>query len=136
MINRPGNPHPVCSELQNSRIRVAVGDCSVTERRRWRPPTCARKTIVDTNTSRTDARRRVCAAIVPYRELDYTSRNQRSHLATKIRNHHSLTVSSWYEHASIELIVSFVNILGTPPPTHKAAWLSLSNFLGAQTLRI
>ena len=36
--NRPGYPHPVCSELENSGIRVAVGDGSVTERRRWRPP--------------------------------------------------------------------------------------------------
>ena len=35
---RPGYPHPPSSELQNSGIRVAVGDCSVTERRRWRPP--------------------------------------------------------------------------------------------------
>ena len=35
---RPGYPHPVSSELENSGIRVAVGDCSVTERRRWRPP--------------------------------------------------------------------------------------------------
>ena len=35
--NRPGYPHPVSSELENSG-RVAVGDCSVTERRRWRPP--------------------------------------------------------------------------------------------------
>ena len=46
--NRPGYPHPVSSELENSGIRVAVGDCSVIERRRWRPPyqncTCARKT--------------------------------------------------------------------------------------------
>ena len=40
------------SELENSGIRVAVGDCSVTERRRWRPPyqnrqncTCTRKTL-------------------------------------------------------------------------------------------
>ena len=31
--NRPGYPHPVCSELENSGIRVAVGDCSITERR-------------------------------------------------------------------------------------------------------
>ena len=31
--NRPGYPHPVSSELENSGIRVAVGDCSVTERR-------------------------------------------------------------------------------------------------------
>ena len=36
--NRPGYPHPVSSELENSGIRVAVGDCRVTERRRWRPP--------------------------------------------------------------------------------------------------
>ena len=36
--NRPGYPHPVSSELENSGTRVAVGDCSVTERRRWRPP--------------------------------------------------------------------------------------------------
>ena len=51
--NRPGNPHPVSSELEYSCIRVAVGYCSVTERRRWRPPyqtgktvqSCARKTL-------------------------------------------------------------------------------------------
>ena len=36
--NRPGYPHPVSSELENSGIRVAVGDSSVTERRRTRPP--------------------------------------------------------------------------------------------------
>ena len=36
--NRPGYPHPVSSELEISGIRVAIGDCSVTERRRWRPP--------------------------------------------------------------------------------------------------
>ena len=83
--SRPGYPHPVSSELENSGIRVAVGDCSVTERRLWRPPcqtdktyTCTQNT---TSTTRTDARRRVCAAMVPYRwatrgtslrELEYT----------------------------------------------------------------
>ena len=36
--NRPGHPHSVCSELEKSGIRVAVGNCRVTERRRWRPP--------------------------------------------------------------------------------------------------
>ena len=36
--NRPGYPHPVCSELKNSGIKVAIGDCSVNERRRWCPP--------------------------------------------------------------------------------------------------
>ena len=43
--NRPGYPHPVCSELENSGIRVAVGDCSVTERRWWRPPYQTGKTV-------------------------------------------------------------------------------------------
>ena len=43
--NRPGYPHPVSSELENSGIRVAVGDCSVTDRWRWRPPYQAGKTV-------------------------------------------------------------------------------------------
>ena len=43
--NRPGYPHPVSSELENSGIRVAVGDCSVTECRRWRPPYQTGKTV-------------------------------------------------------------------------------------------
>ena len=43
--NRPGYPHPVSSELENSGIRVAVSDCSVTERRRWRPPYHTGKTV-------------------------------------------------------------------------------------------
>ena len=33
------------SELENSGIRVAVGDCSVTERGRWRPPYQTGKTV-------------------------------------------------------------------------------------------
>ena len=41
--NRPGYPHPVSSELENSGIRVVVGDCSVTERRR--PPYQTGKTV-------------------------------------------------------------------------------------------
>ena len=43
--NRPGYPHPVSSELENSGIRVAVGDCSVTERRRRRLPYQTSKTV-------------------------------------------------------------------------------------------
>ena len=43
--NRQGYPHPVSAELENSGIRVAVGDCSVTERRRWRPPYQTGKTV-------------------------------------------------------------------------------------------
>ena len=71
--NRPGNTHPLSSELENSGIRVAVGDCSVTERRRWRPPYQTGKTVHvhanlnTTNTTRTDAWRRVPGAMVPYR---------------------------------------------------------------------
>ena len=33
------------SELENSGIRVVVGDCSVTKRRRWRPPYQTGKTV-------------------------------------------------------------------------------------------
>ena len=43
--NRPGYPQSVSSELVNSGIRMAVGDCSVTERRRWRPPYQTGKTV-------------------------------------------------------------------------------------------
>ena len=43
--NKPGHPHPVSSELENSGIRVAVGDCSVTERWRWCPPYQTGKTV-------------------------------------------------------------------------------------------
>ena len=83
--SRPGYPHPVSSELENSGIRVMVGDCSVTERQRWRPPYQTGKTVhvhaKHYNTTRTDAWRWVCAAMVAYRwatrgtslrELEYT----------------------------------------------------------------
>ena len=51
---RPGYPHPVCSELENSGIRVAVGDYSVTERWRWRRPYQTDKTVhVHANTLQT-----------------------------------------------------------------------------------
>ena len=43
--NRPGYPHPVSSELENSGIRVVVGDCNVTERRLWCPPYQTGKTV-------------------------------------------------------------------------------------------
>ena len=69
--NRPGYPHPVSSELENSGIRVAVGDCSVTESRGGvgliKPAKLCMCMQNTTNTTRTDARRRVCAAMVPYR---------------------------------------------------------------------
>ena len=44
-FNRPGYLHPVSSELENSGIRVAIDDCSITERRRWRPPYQTGKTV-------------------------------------------------------------------------------------------
>ena len=34
-----------CFELENSGIRVAVGECSVTGRRQWRPPYQTGKTV-------------------------------------------------------------------------------------------
>ena len=43
--NRPGYSHTVSSELENSGIRVAVGDCSVFERRRWHLPYQTSKTV-------------------------------------------------------------------------------------------
>ena len=43
--NRPGYLHPVSFELENSGIRVAVSDCSVTEPRQWRPPYQRGKTV-------------------------------------------------------------------------------------------
>ena len=68
--NRPGYPHPVSSELENSGIRVAVGDYSVTNHRGWRPPYRTGKTVHVhakhyTNTTRTDTWRRVCTAMDP-----------------------------------------------------------------------
>ena len=44
-IDQDIRTHAVSSELENSGIRVAVGDCSVTERRRWRPPYQTGKTV-------------------------------------------------------------------------------------------
>ena len=68
--NRPGYLHPVSSELENSGIRVAAGDCSVTERPGWRPPYQTGKLCMctqnSTNTTRTDTRHRVCVAMVRY----------------------------------------------------------------------
>ena len=43
--SRPGYPHLVSSAPEISGTRVAVGDCSVTEHRRWRPPYQTGKTV-------------------------------------------------------------------------------------------
>ena len=63
--NRPGYLHPVSSELGNSGIRVAVGDCSVIEHRWWRPPYQTGKTVhVHTDTLQTWQGRMHCAGCV------------------------------------------------------------------------
>ena len=81
--NRPGYPHPVSSELENSGVRVVITvSLNVGGGVRLIKPAklymCTQNT---TNTTRTDARRRLCAAMVPYRwstrgtslrELEYT----------------------------------------------------------------
>ena len=43
--NRPGYQHPVSSKLEDSGIRVGVGDCIVIEHRRWRLPYQTSKTV-------------------------------------------------------------------------------------------
>ena len=43
--NRPGYPYPVCFELENSGIRMAVNDCSVNEHQQWHPPYQTGKTV-------------------------------------------------------------------------------------------
>ena len=72
--NRPGYPHPASSELENSGIRVAVGDCSVTECRRWRPPYQTSKTVHvhAKQYKHNEDRRRVYAATVPYCWLSHS----------------------------------------------------------------
>ena len=65
--SRPRYPHPVCSELENSGIRVAVCDCSVTERWLIKQAKLYMCTQTQPNTTKPDARRKVCGAMVPYR---------------------------------------------------------------------
>ena len=86
--------HPVSSELENSGIRVAVGDCSVTERRRWRPPYQTGKTVhvhAKHYKHNEDGRTApgVCGNVsVPLshsgNELEYTDFRKISHLVKKI----------------------------------------------------
>ena len=81
--NRSGYPHPVSSELKNSGIRVAVGDCSVTEHRRWRPHYQTGKTVhvhakhyKPNEDGRAGCR---CAAMVPLGERRYENWNAHKH---------------------------------------------------------
>ena len=91
---RPGYPHPVSSELENSGIRVAVGDCSVTERRRWRPPYQTGKTVHCTKTLQTQQGRRHGAGCVrqwfctaePLGECRYENWNTHSHIVLEGKN--------------------------------------------------
>ena len=70
--NRPGYPHPVSSELENSGIRVqSVNAVSLNVGGGLRPIKPAKLCMCrqnTTNTTRTDARRCECAAMVPSRE--------------------------------------------------------------------
>ena len=83
--NRPGYPHPVSSELElvvsEWRSVIAVSLNVGGGVRLIKPAKLCMCTQNTTNTTRTDARRRVCAAMVPYRratrgtslrELEYT----------------------------------------------------------------
>ena len=80
-----------------SGIRVAVGDCSVTECRRWRPPyqnwqicTCARRTL-QTQRGRTNGAGRVrqwFRTAEPLGERRYENRNTHTHFAHLI---HAIT---------------------------------------------
>ena len=95
--NRPGYPHPVCSELEKSGIRVAVGDCSVTECRRWRPLYQIDKTvhvhadILETRRRRTHgagcARPWYCTA-EPLGERRYENRITQTHTKLEIFLYH------------------------------------------------
>ena len=86
------------SELENSGIRVAIGDCSVTERQWWRPPyqncACARKNTI--NTMRTEARRWPAGCVrqwfrtaEPLGERRYENWNTHTH-RVKVKAYHSL----------------------------------------------
>ena len=86
--NRPGYLHPVSSELENSCIRVAVSDCSFTERQRWRPPCQTGKTVhVHAKTVQTQRGRTNSAGCVrqwfrtaePLRERRYENWNTHTH---------------------------------------------------------
>ena len=99
--NRPGYPHPVSSELENSGIRVAVGDCSVTERRRWRPPYQTGKTVhMHAKTLQTQRGRTHGAGCVrqwfrtaePLGERRYENWNTHTHTIETGCGHHVLRV--------------------------------------------
>ena len=91
--NRPGYLHPVSSELENSGIRVAVGDCSVNERRRWRPPNQTGKIVhVHANTLQTQRGRTQGAGCVrqwfrtaePLGERHYENWNTQTHSGSSV----------------------------------------------------
>ena len=89
--NRPGYLHPVSCELENSGIRVAVGDCSVTEHRRWHLPYQTGKTVhmhaktLQTQRGRTHSAgcmRQWFRTTEPLRELRYENWNTHTHTHT------------------------------------------------------
>ena len=91
--NRPGYPHPVSSELENSGIRVAVGDCSVTERRRWRPPYQTGKTVHVQTHGAGCVRQWFCTA-EPLGERRYDNWNTHTHTHTLVPWQNSVLMTS------------------------------------------
>ena len=89
--NRPGYPHPVSSELENSGIRGAVGDCSVTERRRWRPPYQTGKAVHTLQTQRGRTHGAGCVrqwfrTAEPLGERRYENWNTHTHTTINVKN--------------------------------------------------
>ena len=94
--NRPGFPHPVSFELE---IRVAVGDCSVTERRRWRPPYQTGKTLhVHAKHYKHNENGRTAPGVcgngsVPERRYENWNTHTRTRTRTHTHTHKSITMS-------------------------------------------
>ena len=96
--DRPGYPHQVRSELENSGIRVAVGDCSVTERRRRRPPYQTGKTL-QTQRGRTHGAgcvRQWFRIAEPLGERHYENWNTHTHHLGLIKTREVVLIARFY----------------------------------------
>ena len=104
--NRPGYPHPVSSELDNSGIRVAIGDCSVTERRRWGPPYQSGKTV------------HVHAKHYKHNEDGRTAPGVCGNGSVPLSHSGNVVTRIWNTHTHTHgVILSLNNIVSTPPVT-------------------
>ena len=114
--NRPGYPHPVSSELEISGIRVTVGDCSVTERRRWRPPYQTGKTVhVHTKTLQTQQGRTHGARCVRqwFRTAEPLGERRYENWNTHTHTHHDLCLD--HEICSMHQTGVMQHVLGCLP---------------------